>query len=115
MIRAHLGGTLAAQIDAAPVDPQIAYLLGDTYCPTPFADAYEVLDQFTYSKKRLQDALTAHDAGRVIIKKRGFPLEPDDIRKTLKLRGTGEIIVVLARVGTGHTVFLCRLLSTERL
>lgn len=115
VIRAHLVGTLAAQLGAAPVDPQIAYLLGDTYCPTPFADAYEVLDQFPYGKKRLQIALTAHDVGRVIIKKRGFPLEPDDIRKTLKLRGAQETIVVLARVGTGHTVFLCRLLSTESL
>ncbi len=115
VIRAHLVGTLAAQRDAAPVDPQIAYLLGDTYCLTPFADAYKVLDQFPYGKKRLQDALTAHDVGRVIIKKRGFPQEPDDIRKSLKLRGSKEMIVVLARVGTGHTVFLCRLLPPESL
>lgn len=114
VIRAHLVGTLAAQLDAAPVDPQIAYLLGDTYCPTPFADAYEVLDQFPYGKKRLQDALTARGVGRVIIKKRGFPQEPDEIRKSLKLRGTQEMIVVLARVAAGHTVFLCRLIPTER-
>lgn len=115
VIRAHLVGTLAAQLDAAPVDPQIAYLLGGTCHPTPFADAYEVLDRFPYGKKRLQDALTAHDVGRVIIKKRGFPQEPDDIRKSLKLRGSKEIIAVLTRVGTGHTVFLCHLPSTERL
>ena len=111
VIRAHLVGTLSSQLDAAPVDPQIAYLLGDTLMPTPFADAYEVLDQFAYSKKRLQDALTARSVGRVIIKKRGFPAEPDELRKTLKLRGTEEAIVVLARVGTGHTAFLCRLLD----
>ena len=115
VIRAHLVGTLAAQLEAAPVDPQIAYLLGDTHYFTPFAHAYEILDQFSYGKTRLQEALAAHDAGRVIIKKRGFPLEPDDIRKLLKLRGTEEIIVVLARVGTGHTVFLCRLLPAENL
>ena len=108
VIRAHLVGTLAVQLHAAPVDPQIAYLLGDTYRSSLFADAYEVLDQFPYSKKRLQDALTAHDVGRVIIKKRGFSQEPDDIRKSLKLRGTQEIIVILARAGIGHTVFLCR-------
>ncbi len=113
VIRAHLVGTLAAQLEAAPVDPQIAYLLGDTYRPTPFADAYKVLDQFSHGKKRLQDALTAHGVGRVIIKKRGFPQEPDDIRKSLKLRGTKEAIVVLARIGTGHTVFLCRLINGE--
>ena len=114
VIRAHLVGTLAAQIDAAAVDPQIAYLLSDAFTPTPFADAYAILDQFPYGRKRLQDALTAQGVGRVIIKKRGFPQEPDEIRKSLKLRGTKEIIVVLARTGAGHTVFLCRLMPPER-
>ena len=113
VIRAHLVGTLAEQTGTAAVDPQIAYLLGDTHVPTPFADAYEVFDQFPYSKKRLQDALTARNIGRVIIKKRGFPLEPDAVRKMLKLRGTEELIVVLARTGTGHTTFLCRHLPNE--
>ncbi len=109
VIRAHLVGTLARQLDAAPVDPQIAYLLSDRLVSTPFADAYEVLDRFPYGRKRLQEALTIHDVGRVIIKKRGFPQEPDEIRKTLKLRGAREMIVVLARIGKGHEVFLCRL------
>lgn len=109
VIRAHLVGTLAARIDAAPIDPQIAYLLGDRLAATPFATAYEVLERFPYGKKRLQDALTARAVGRVIIKKRGFPQEPDEVRRTLKLRGAEEIIVVLARVGSGHEVFLCRL------
>ena len=63
--------------------------------------AYEVLERFPYGKKRLQEALTARDVGRVIIKKRGFPQEPDEIRKQLKLRGSQEMIVVLARIGKG--------------
>ena len=111
VIRAHLVGTLAAQINAAPVDPQIAYLLGDTRAPTPFATAYEVLERFPYGRKRLQEALAARSVGRVIIKKRGFPQEPDEVRKQLSLRGSAEMIVVLARIGSGHEVFLCRLAS----
>lgn len=111
VIRAHLVGTLARQIDAAPVDPRIAYLLGDELRHSPFADAYEVLDRFPYGNKRLQKALTDRDVGRVIIKKRGFPQEPDEVRKQLKLRGSQEMIVVLARIGKGHEVFLCRLVQ----
>lgn len=111
VIRAHLVGTLARQIAAAPVDPQIAYLLGDSLVSTPFADAYEVLDRFPYGKKRLQEALASRDVGRVIIKKRGFPQEPDEVRKMLRLRGAQEMIVVLARIGKGHEVFLCRLVQ----
>ncbi len=111
VIRAHLVRTLARQLDAAPVDPQIAYLLGDKLVATPFADAYEVLDRFPYGNKRLQKALMDRDVGRVIIKKRGFPQEPDEVRKQLKLRGAAEMIVVLARIGKGHDVFLCRLVQ----
>ena len=111
VIRAHLVRTLASRLDAAPVDPQVAYLLGDELRQTPFADAYEVLDRFAYGNKRLQKALTERDVGRVIIKKRGFPQEPDDVRKQLKLRGSQEMIVVLARVGKGHEAFLCRLVQ----
>ncbi len=107
VIRAHLVGTLGRQLDALPVDPHIAYLLGDTLLPTPFAAAYEIWEQFPYSRKRLQAALSARNAGRVIIKKRGFPLEPEEIRKSLKLRGPEEVTVILARVGSGHQVFLC--------
>ena len=115
VIRAHLVRTLARQLGAAPADPQIAYLLGDALVFTPFADAYEVLDRFPYGNKRLQKALTSRDVGRVIIKKRGFPQEPDEVRKQLKLRGPEEMIVVLARVGKGHEVFLCRLVKEAAL
>jgi hypothetical protein len=111
IIRAHLVGTLGKQLDAAPIDPHIAYLLGDTLIHTPFADAYEVLERFPYSKKRLQEALTARDIGRVIIKKRGFPQEPDEMRKQLKLRGSEEIIIILARIGKDHETFLCRIMQ----
>ena len=111
VIRAHLVRTLARQLVAAPIDPQIAYLLGDTLVSTPFADAYEVLDRFPYGNKRLQKALMDRDVGRVIIKKRGFPQEPDEVRKQLKLHGSEEIIVILARIGKGHEVFLCRLVQ----
>ena len=115
VIRAHLVRTLARRLGAAPADPQIAYLLGDALVFTPFADAYEVLDRFPYSNKRLQKALTSRDVGRVIIKKRGFPQEPDEVRKQIKLRGPEEMIVVLARVGKGHEVFLCRLVQEAAL
>lgn len=113
VIRAHLIGALATQIDAAPLDPHIAYLVGDRLHSTPFATAYEILDTFPYSRRKLQDALAARAVGRVIIKKRGFPQEPDAVRAQLKLRGPNEIIVVLARIGTDHQVFLCCLAAGQ--
>lgn len=107
VIRAHLVGTLAGQLEAGPIDFHIAYLLADHFQPTQFATGYTVLEQMAYHPKRLQAALTALSAGRLIVKKRGFPLEPDAVRKLFKLRGTEEITLILARVGSGHQAFLC--------
>ncbi len=108
IIRAHLVGTVAAQIGACAVDPSIAYLVSDTLTPTPFARAYAVLERFVYSRRALQEALTRRGVGHVVIKKRGFPLEPDAVRKQLKLSGPETMTVVLTRKGDTHVVFLCR-------
>ena len=107
VIRAHLVGTLAARIGAELMGPHIAYLLGTTLEQTHFATGYEVLEQMQYSPKRLQAALTSLDAGRIIVKKRGFPLEPSAVRMLFKLKGSREITLILARVGSGHQAFLC--------
>lgn len=108
LIRAHLVQTLARQIGAAPIHPQIAYLVGEQLVTTPWAAAYEILERFPWSRRRLQAALAARGVGRVVIKKRGFPQEPDEVRKALKLAGPHEVTVVLTRGGDGHQVLLCR-------
>lgn len=110
VIRAHGVATLAQTLDAHLVAPQIAYLLAEKSIPTPFATAYPILERFSYSRRRLQDALTRWGAGQVVIKKRGFPQEPDTIRRELKLSGTETIVVILTRAatGAGHQVFLCQ-------
>lgn len=109
VIRAHLIGTLAPLLNARAVDLSIAYLVSDTLVPTPFARAYQVLERFAYSRRALQEALTRRGVGQVVVKKRGFPLEPDAVRKQLKLSGPHALTVVLTRQGDTHIVFLCRL------
>ena len=106
VIRAHLVGPLARLLNACTIDPHIAYLVSDTLCATPFAVPYTILEQFAYSRRRLQDALTRRGAGAVIIKKRGFPLEPDAVRAQLKLKGTQTVTVVLTRRGETHHAFI---------
>ena len=110
VIRAHGVATLAQQLRARLAHPQIAYLIGDDLVPTPFASAYDIVDRFSYSRRRLQAALTARQVGSAVIKKRGFPQEPDAVRKELKLRGPETLTVVLTRAsdGGGHQVILCR-------
>jgi len=98
VLRAGLVTTLAAQLNAAQIDPDIAYLTADTLTPTPFARAFAIEAAMPFSQKRLREKLRAMNVGRVTVKKRGSPLDPAEFARSLKLRGDEERIVFLTHV-----------------
>jgi len=99
VIRAGLVGHVAHEVDGWLIDSHIAYVLSDQQVETKFADTYRIETGFPYHLKRLQDELVSRDVGRVVVKRRGFPEEPEEIRKQLKLRGSQERVVVLSSSG----------------
>jgi hypothetical protein len=98
VLRAGLVTTLAAQLDARQLDPDIAYLTAPHLRPTPFAHAYAIEDALPFQLKRLRQRLRALRVGRVTVKKRGSPLEPEALIKQLRLEGPEERVVVLTHV-----------------
>jgi SAM-dependent methyltransferase len=106
VIRAHLVRQLAARIGATLLDPEIAFLTTHTLTPTPFARAYQIESYFPFQLKRLRAHLRAHNIGQVTIKKRGSPLDPDDLRQALHLRGDTHRILFLTRVAGRPTVLV---------
>ncbi len=98
VLRAGLVTTLAEQLDARQLDPDIAYLTAPTRQPTPFARAYTIEEALPFQLKRLRERLRALRVGRVTVKKRGSPLEPEALIKQLRLEGPAERVVVLTHV-----------------
>ena len=98
VLRAGLVTTLAAQLDARQLDPDIAYLTAPHLRPTPFARAYAIEDALPFQLKRLRERLRVLRVGRVTVKKRGSPLEPEVLIKQLRLEGPEERVVVLTHV-----------------
>jgi len=98
ILRAGLVTTLAAQLDARQLDPDIAYLTSDALTPTPFARAFVIEESFPFQLKRLRERLRALRVGEVQIKKRGSPLEPEALLHQLKLSGPEKRIVFLTHV-----------------
>ncbi|MEK7327434.1 MAG: SAM-dependent methyltransferase, partial [Chloroflexota bacterium] len=98
ILRAGLVTTLAAQLGAHQLDPDIAYLTSDALTSTPFARAFAVEAAMPFSQKRLREKLRAMNVGNVTVKKRGSPLDPDDFARSLKLKGDEERIVFLTHV-----------------
>lgn len=106
VIRAHLVGTLAAELDAWQFEPSIAYLLSDGLQPTAFARAFEIEESLPYSRKAVQDALRRRRIGRLVVKKRGFPQEPEVVLRDLKLAGDRDAVLILSRCGKRHWAFI---------
>jgi hypothetical protein len=110
VVRAGLVRHYAARHGLWQLDPDIAYLSGDAL-PVGVR-GFEVLDEIHYSEKRLRQVLAAYDAGAAEILVRGVDVDPDALRRRLKLRGSQQMSVVLTRIGSGaasrSTAFICR-------
>ena len=76
VIRATLVQHLATALDASQIDPTIAYLTGDRWIDTPFARCWTVLRHGPFHLKTLNRWLREMDAGTVVVKKRGSPIDP---------------------------------------
>ncbi len=109
VVRAGLVRHYAARHGLWQLDPDIAYLSGDRL--PDGVRGFEVLDELGFSEKRLRQALSAHDAGAAEILVRGVDVDPDALRKRLKLRGSAAMSVVITRIGSGTasraTAFIC--------
>ncbi|MFI1193167.1 methyltransferase domain-containing protein [Micromonospora sp. NPDC020750] len=108
VVRAHLVAELADAIDATLADPSIAYLYADAPGATPFARCLEITDVLPFSLKRLRALLRERRVGRVEILKRGSALEPEKLRRDLRLAGPEAASLVLTRVADAPTVLLCQ-------
>lgn len=99
VIRATLVTGLAARIGAAQIDPTIAYLTSNALVPTPFARVWHVECHGHFNLKVLNKWLQTLRVGRVVIKKRGSPIDPDAFQRRLKVvRGGRSVTVFFTRV-----------------
>ncbi|AEB12753.1 class I SAM-dependent methyltransferase [Marinithermus hydrothermalis] len=90
VIRAGLVQHLATRLGLAQLDPRIAYLTGEARHATPFARAWRVLRHGPFHLKTLNRWLAELEAGAVVLKKRGSPIDPDAFRRRLRTTPGGR-------------------------
>lgn len=105
IVRAGLVKHYAHRFGLWQLDPQIAYLTGDSV-PTG-ARGFRVIEQVGVTEKVLRKALAAHDCGPLEILVRGLDVDPDQLRKKLKPKGGRPLSLVLTRIGRKGTAFIC--------
>ncbi|MGW1837547.1 class I SAM-dependent methyltransferase [Streptomyces sp. NPDC002067] len=106
VIRAHLVADVARQVGGRLIDPTIAYITADTLVPTPYATSYAITDVLPFNVKKLRALLREREVGVAVIKKRGSAVEPEELRKKLKLGGRNSCTVFLTRVAGAPAMLL---------
>ncbi|PJN37625.1 SAM-dependent methyltransferase [Streptomyces sp. CB02959] len=107
VIRAHLVADVAEQVGGRLIDPTIAYVTADQLVPTPYATAYAITDVLPFNVKKLKALLREREVGIAVIKKRGSAVEPEELRKKLKLGGgRRSCTIFLSRVAGAPTMLL---------
>ncbi|KUL33445.1 methyltransferase [Streptomyces sp. NRRL F-4489] len=106
VIRAHLVADVAERVGGRLIDPTIAYVTADELVPTPYATAYAVTDVLPFNVKKLRALLREREVGVAVIKKRGSAVEPEELRRKLKLAGPHSCTVFLTRVAGAPAMLL---------
>ena len=97
VVRAGLVRHYGARHGLWQLDPDIAYLSGDQL-PSGVR-GFEVLEELAFDERRLRQALSALDCGAAEILVRGVRVDPDALRRRLRLRGGRALSVVITRIG----------------
>lgn len=108
VVRSHLVAEFAETVSGRLADPEIAYVYTDDPVDTPFARRLEITDVLPFSLKRLRILLRERGVGRLEIRKRGSALEPEALRRDLRLSGSAAASLVLTRVAGAPTVIIVK-------
>ncbi|WP_349253911.1 class I SAM-dependent methyltransferase [Streptomyces sp. BPTC-684] len=113
VIRAHLVAEIVAACDGRLVDETIAYVTSDEPYESPFTTAYEITDELPFNMKKLKALLRERGVGVLTVKKRGSAVEPEELRRKMKLQGRASATVFLTRVAGAPTMLIGRPAARE--
>jgi hypothetical protein len=111
VVRSHLIGQLAEQLEAHLFAPEIAYLTSNKEISSPWLKGYKVIDNLVFDRKKLKAYLRERGIGVLEIKKRGSDIVPEQLRKELALKGESAATLIVTRVGDAHRALVCEALK----
>ncbi|MEU1126294.1 class I SAM-dependent methyltransferase [Streptomyces sp. NPDC005899] len=106
VIRAHLVAAVVEECGGRLIDETIAYVTSDTPYDSDHATRYEITDQLPFNLKKLRGLLRERQVGVLTVKKRGSAVEPEELRRKMKLQGRQAATVFLTRVAGAPTMLV---------
>jgi hypothetical protein len=108
LIRSHLLGEFANQHGLGLVSQAIAYLTSDQLLETPWLRGFEVKEVMALDTKAINKYVQEHQIGILEIKKRGVDITPEELRKKLKLKGSGTATLIMTKVGGARKAIIAK-------
>ncbi|USQ78823.1 class I SAM-dependent methyltransferase [Ornithinimicrobium faecis] len=104
VLQAGLTGTLARLVRGIETAPGAGYVTGPDEVDIPWARRFQVLSVHPLSVKPLRRWARESDIGALTIKKRGVSVDPDRLRRDLRLSGSRDVVVVLSQLAGRPTL-----------
>jgi len=111
--RAGLVEQLAAALGARQLDRRVAYLTGDRAAAHPLCATFEVVEVVDFGVGRLREVLRARGWRPGEIRRRAFPIEPDELRRTLGALAGEPVTLVCLTVGGRRLVVFAKPVGPE--
>ncbi|MGA1627597.1 MAG: THUMP-like domain-containing protein [Aquiluna sp.] len=106
LIRSHLLGAFALEQGLGLLSQGIAYLTGSER-KSPWLRGYKLLAEMPLDEKAISRYLSERSIGSLEIKKRGVDIDPQLMRKRLKLKGSGAATLIATKVGGARKALVC--------
>ena len=110
---AGLTGALGVDQGLAALASGAAYLTGARRVEHPLLSCFQVIDQLPLRVETLKKYLRDAGIGRLEIKKRDVAIQPEQLRRRLKLRGSGSATLLLARHGVREIALVAKRVGPE--
>jgi len=109
--------TLCVELGLTAIAPEIAYLTGDHPISDAIIQSFAVTDVLPFDLKRVKALLRERGIGRLEVKKRGVPHDPEQLRRQLRVPGDKKGTLLLTRVRGAVTAIVASRssLSNDRL
>lgn len=106
VLAAHLKGVLAAEHGLQALDRGQTYLTGPHSIDDAALACFEVAEVLPLETRKLSRLLAERGIGQLEIKKRGVDIEPEKLRRDLKLRGENAATLLVAQVNGRNVAIL---------
>jgi hypothetical protein len=107
VIRAGLLPELCALVSGALIDQEIAYVTVEAPVATPFGRWHRVLGHSTLRPKKIAQELARLGLHAVAVKRRGAPVEPEQLMRDLPRTGGRPAVVVATRLQGRLIAIIC--------